>query len=196
MNRPKLIVGLVLVFVLGGLAGAWGDQPYVAHSIKPKAERLAKNESPPCIFKYRMARFGKIINELDFIADQKKRVDDILTENQDERKKLMDGLKNTRKQLKAVVSAKEFNEADFRKAFQRASSIKEEMAVLRAKIIPELRAVLSPEQIGYLRGRMETKNEFCKKDFRCPMWKGRHRSLANPEIHHQKHQEQGDQSNS
>lgn len=226
MNKPKLIGGLLLVFILGALAGAWGNQLYFMHSIKHKFERFAKGElppfmsghrmerfaeggpmpfmfghrgkrfakggQPPCMFEHRMERCGKIINELDLTADQKKKVDDILAKNQDERKKLMDSLREAQEKLNAVVSAKEFDEAAFRKDFQQVSSIKENLAVLRAKMIPELKAVLSPEQVGYLRGRMEAKKEFCMKN-RGGSRRGHHGGLAKPDMTPQNHQEQGDQ---
>ncbi|MBP1709082.1 MAG: Heavy-metal resistance [Deltaproteobacteria bacterium] len=212
MSKPKLIGGLLLIFILGALAGAWGNQLYFMHCIKHRFERFAKGGlppfmsghgmerfaeggQPPCIFEKRMERCGKIINELDLTADQKKKADDILTKNQAERKKLMDSLREAQEKLNVVVSAKEFDEAAFRQAFQQASSIKENLAVLRAKMIPELKAVLSPEQVGYLKGRMETKKEFCKKDRGGSRW-GHHGGLAEPDMTPQNRQEQGDQPNS
>jgi P pilus assembly/Cpx signaling pathway, periplasmic inhibitor/zinc-resistance associated protein len=147
------------------------------------------------MFEHRMDRCGKIINELDLTADQKKKVDDILAKNQDERKKLMDSLREAKKQLNPVVSAKEFDETAFRKGFQQVSSIKENLAVLRAKMIPELKAVLSPEQVGYLRGRMEARKDFCNKN-RWGSRRGHHRGLAEQDMAPQNRQEQGDQPNS
>ena len=230
MSKPKLIGGLLLVFILGALAGGWGNQLYFMHSIKHKFERFAKGGLPPCMPGHRMERFaeggpmpfmfghrmegyakggqppcmsgarmercGKIINELGLTEDQKKKVDDILTKNQDERKKLMDSLREAKKQLNTVVSAKEFDEATFRKGFQQISSIKESLAVLKAKMIPELKAVLTPEQVGYLRGRMEATKEFCMKTRGGSRW-GHHGAWAEPDMQHpQRHQEQGDQPNS
>jgi len=195
MNKPKLIGGLLLIFILGALAGAWGNQLYFIHSIKHRFERFAKGGQPPFMSGHRMERCEKIINELDLTADQKKKVDDILTKHQDERKKLMDSLREAQEQLNTVISAKEFDEAAFRQAFQQASSIKENLAVLREKMIPELKAVLSPEQVGYLKGRMEARKEFCEKNLGCSRW-GHHRGLAEPDMTPQNHQEQGDQPNS
>jgi Spy/CpxP family protein refolding chaperone len=211
MSKPKLIGSLLLVFILGALAGGWGNQLYFMHSIKHKFERFAKGGLPPCMPGHRMERFAKggpmpfmfghrmercrkIINELGLTADQKKKADDILTKNQDERKKLMDSLREAHKQLNTIISAKEFDEAAFRKGFQQVSSIKENLAVLSAKMIPELKAVLSPEQVGYLKGRMEAKKEFCEKNRRSSRW-GHHGALAEPDMTPQNHQEQGDQPN-
>jgi len=211
MSKPKLIGGLLLVFILGALAGGWGNQLYFMHSIKHKFERFAKGGLLPCMPGHRMERFAKggpmpfmfghrmercrkIINELGLTADQKKKADDILTKNQDERKKLMDSLREAHKQLNTIISAKEFDEATFRKGFQQVSSIKENLAVLSAKMIPELKAVLSPEQVGYLKGRMEAKKEFCEKNRRSSRW-GHHGALAEPDMTPQNHQEQGDQPN-
>ena len=88
MNKPKLIAGLIMMFFLGALPVAWGDQPDGADSIKPRQERLAKHESTPGIFKDRMPRCEKIINELDLTADQKKQVDVILAKNGNVNRKL------------------------------------------------------------------------------------------------------------
>lgn len=229
MSKSKLIGALILVFILGVLAGAWGNQLYFIHNVKQKFEQFAKGGHPPFMsghrmerfakdgpmpfmfghrmerfrkcgqpsfmFKHRMERYCKIINELDLTADQKKKVDEIFTKNQDERKKLINSLKEAQKQLKAVVSAKEFDEAAFRQDFQQVSSIKENLAVLRAKIIPELRVVLSPEQVGYLRGRMEARKDFCKKN--C--WRLRrehHCAWTEPGMTPQGYQEQGDRPKS
>ncbi|HPD60650.1 MAG TPA: Spy/CpxP family protein refolding chaperone [Thermodesulfobacteriota bacterium] len=208
MTKPKLIGGLILVFILGALAGAWGNQLYFMHSIKPKFERFAKRGLPPCMSGHRMERFAecgpppcmfghrmegcsKIINELDLTLDQKKKVDDILNKHQEERKKLMANLREAKKQLYTVASAKEFDEAAFRKSFQQVSSIKESLAVLRAKMIPELKAVLTPEQIGYLKGRMATKREFWKKGF----WEGLP-PFVEPDIQSHYQEKHGDQPNS
>jgi len=192
MNKPKLIGSLLLVFILGVLAGAWGLRLCLEH----RFGQCAKSGQTPFMSGHKMEGCEKIINELDLTADQKKKVDDILTKNQEGRKKLLDSLREAHKELTTLVSAKEFDEAAFRKGFQQVSSIKENLAVLRAKMIPGLKAVLSPEQAGYLRGRMEARKEFCKKDRWCsPRW-GHHGSMAEPDMASPKHQKQGDQPNS
>ncbi|MBP1709524.1 MAG: hypothetical protein H6Q47_57, partial [Deltaproteobacteria bacterium] len=67
--------------------------------------------------------------------------------------------------------------------------------VLRAKMIPELKAVLTPEQAGYLKGRMDARNEFCEKN-RWGSRRGHHGGLAEPDMTSQNRQEQGDQPKS
>ncbi|WAC08701.1 MAG: Spy/CpxP family protein refolding chaperone [Thermodesulfobacteriota bacterium] len=208
MNKPKLIGGLLLVFILGALAGVWGNQLYFIHKIKHRFERFAEGGpmpfmlghrmggfgggwQPPCMFEHIMDGCGKIINELDLTADQKKKVDDILTKNQDERKKLIESLREAQQQLNTVVSAKEFDENAFRKCFQQVSSNKENLALLRTKMIPELKAVLSPEQVGYLKGRIEARKEFCEKS-RWGSRPGHHGAFAEPHMTPQPPPEQGD----
>jgi Spy/CpxP family protein refolding chaperone len=207
MNKPKLIGGLILVFILGALVGIWGLRLSLEHRLGQCAkggqpafmpghrmEGFAKGGQPPCMYGHRMEGCEKIINELGLTADQKKKVDDILTKNKDERKKLMDSLREAHKQLTTLLSAKEFDEAAFRKSFQQVSSITENLAVLRAKMIPELRAVLSPEQVGYLKGRMEARKEFCEKNRWCSRWE-HHGALAKPDMTPQNPQEQGEKPN-
>jgi Spy/CpxP family protein refolding chaperone len=209
MKKAIAIVGVILVFIIGALVGFLGTKvcsrplggefakggllhPMCGH----RMERFAEGRPMPFMHGGGMEGCKKIINELGLTADQKKKVDDILTKNQDERKKLMDSFREAKKQfLSTVVSAKEFDEAAFRKGFQQVSSIKENLAVLRAKMIPELKAVLTPEQIGYLKGRMDAKREFCKKD--CGrLRRGQHPNLAESDRTPQTHQEQGEEPNS
>ena len=126
MSKSKVIVSIVAVIILSMLGGFWGGKLYVRHEIRHiighRMERFAECGQPPFMFGHRMERCGKIINELDLTADQRKKVNDILTKNRDERKKLMDSLREAQEQLKTVVFAKEFNETAFRQGFQKVSS--------------------------------------------------------------------------
>lgn len=208
MNKTIAIVGVVLVFIIGGLVGFLGAKAYsrpfwgefergvLPHMCGQRMERFAEGRHMPFMRGHGTKGFmacEKIIKDLDLTGDQKQKVDDILAKNHDERKKLIDSLREAHKNLKTVVSAKEFDEAAFRKGFQEVSSIKENLAVLRMKKIPDLKAVLTPEQTGYLKGRMDAQREFCKKD-RGHLHREHHRMWA-PDMPSQPQQEQAEDSN-
>ena len=95
----------------------------------------------------------KTFIELDLSGSQKSQALNILEKYQRERQDTLDSLLEARKHLSKVIHAEEFNEDDVRKAYRQVSSIEEELFVLRAKIMAELRSVLNPEQIELLRER-------------------------------------------
>jgi len=215
MSKRKVIVGIIAAIIVSVLGGFLGGKLYAERKIKhitkhrmerfaegrphcgwngPGMERFAAGGPSSCRFKHRAERFEKIINELDLTADQKKKVADIFAKDRAERKKLIDSLDKAQEQLHAAISAKKFNEAAFRQAFKQAASAKEELIVTRKKTGAELNAVLAPEQAGYLRGRMKTKNEFCKKNHPCLRGRGHHGPMGESDFQPQHHQEQSSQS--
>ena len=101
-----------------------------------------------------------LIEDLDLSDEQKEQVEAIVERYEDDKDNLVESLKEAREQLQDVIFAEEYNETAVRQAAQQVSSIMEELAVLHAKMIAELRTVLSPEQMGYLKGRMEAMKEF------------------------------------
>ena len=107
-----------------------------------------------------------LIEELNLSEDQKEQVEAIIARYQDEKESLVENLREAREQLSTMIFAEGFDEAAVRQAFQRVSSIMEELVVLKAKMIAELRTVLDPEQIGYLKGRIDARKDF--RDLRRP----------------------------
>lgn len=102
----------------------------------------------------------RFIEELDLSEEQKVQVEAIIDKYEDDKDSLVESLKEAREKVSEVIFAEEFNEAAVRAAIGEVSPIMEELVVLHAKIIAELRTVLTPEQIGYLKGRMEAMKEF------------------------------------
>ena len=101
----------------------------------------------------------KTFIELDLSDSQKSQVLNILEKYQRPRQDTLDSLLEARKHLATVTHAEEFNEDDVRKAYRKISSMEEELFVLRAKMMTELRAVLNPEQIELLRERRAQRTE-------------------------------------
>ena len=102
----------------------------------------------------------RFIEDLDLSEEQKVQVEAIIDKYEDDKDSLVESLKEAREKVSEVIFAEEFNEAAVRAAIGEVSPIMEELVVLHAKIIAELRTVLTPEQIGYLKGRMEAMKEF------------------------------------
>ena len=97
----------------------------------------------------------RLIQDLDLSDEQKEKVEAIVEKYEDDKDNLVEGMKEAREELHEVIFAEEYSEAAVRQAAQQVSAIMEELAVLHAKMIAELRTVLSPEQMGYLKGRLE-----------------------------------------
>lgn len=108
----------------------------------------------------------RLVEDLNLSESQKEAVEAIIARYKDGEKSLVEDLRKARQQLFSVIFAEEFNEDNVRQTFQQASSSMEELVVLKAKMIAELRTVLSPEQTGYLKGRMDALKNF--RDFRPP----------------------------
>jgi Spy/CpxP family protein refolding chaperone len=101
----------------------------------------------------------KTFIELNLSDSQKSQVLDILEKYQRERQDTLDSLLEARKYLSTVIHAVEFNEENVRKAYRKVSPIEEDLFVLRAKMMVELRAMLNPEQIELLRERRAQRTE-------------------------------------
>ncbi len=106
----------------------------------------------------------RALMELDLTDAQKVEVADIIEKYRDEEKEIVTQLKDARENLKNVVQADLFNEQDVRQAFQQMSPKIEDMTVLRAKFMNELKKVLTPEQLE--------KMENSRKEFHCKAGNG------------------------
>lgn len=107
-------------------------------------------------------RMKAILEELDLSESQKTKVNVILEQHCTKQKALHESLRNKKEALHTMMDAAEFNEEALRSAFQEVSSIKEELMISRAKLFAELRAVLTPEQVGYVRGKLDAMRDFHK----------------------------------
>ena len=59
----------------------------------------------------------------------------------------------------AVLGAEQFNEENARKAFREASGVREDLFVLRARMLSEMKAVLTPQQVQMLQERKAERHE-------------------------------------
>jgi Spy/CpxP family protein refolding chaperone len=105
----------------------------------------------------------RAFHDLKLSDTQQESITNIINQYQDQRETIRDSMVEARKNLRVVLQAVHFNEGDTRKAYREASALREDMFVLRAKMMAELRAVLTPEQLELLKERKAKRLERMKK---------------------------------
>lgn len=88
--------------------------------------------------------------ELNLTDRQRTELLGIIDKSRDEQEKLRERMREARKDLRIVMQADEFNETALREAFRKSSSVREEAFVLRAKMMNDMRKVLTDEQRAIL----------------------------------------------
>ena len=103
--------------------------------------------------------------DLNLSDSQQEIITNITNKYQGLRQSLRDRLIETKQNLDSVVKADPFDEAAVRTAFGEASVVRADMFVLRAQMMTEMKAVLTPEQLELLQERRTTKTYGMKKRF-------------------------------
>jgi Spy/CpxP family protein refolding chaperone len=115
--------------------------------------------------------FGlRTLVQLDLSDAQKTKVSNIINKYRDERKNIQLQLSEAKKQLWSAIHAENFSEKKLRQAHRQVSPIREELAVLRARFMAELKPVLTPDQLKMLKekrakfsGKMKERRQFRQK---------------------------------
>lgn len=107
----------------------------------------------------------KAVLELKLSEDQQAQLSNIIIKYEEQREGLMGRMIEARKKLAAVLKAEPFDEKDARNAFQEVSEVKEDLFVLGAKMMSEMKGVLSPEQLQRLQERKAQRHERIKQRF-------------------------------
>jgi Spy/CpxP family protein refolding chaperone len=105
----------------------------------------------------------RAFHDLKLSDTQLESIINIIDKYQSQRDTFRNSMVEVRENLRAVLQAEQFNEEDARKAFREASAVREDMFVLRAKMMAELRSVLTPEQLELLKERKAKRLERMKK---------------------------------
>jgi Spy/CpxP family protein refolding chaperone len=95
----------------------------------------------------------KALLELKLSQDQQAQLLSLLGHFEDQRDALRSSLRETRRDVAGVLRATPFNEETARKAFQNASAVRVELWILRAKLMSEIKSILTPEQLQLLQER-------------------------------------------
>lgn len=140
-----MILALVAAIALGGVATAFSQESGQGTQGKAESGQVPK----------RKGHHGPLgfLSKLNLTNDQKHKVALILKDHRQEAKETMNNLRTARKNLFAAVNSQEYNEAAVRQAAKDVARWQEEMAVHRAKVMSEVRKVLTPEQISQIEAK-------------------------------------------
>lgn len=105
----------------------------------------------------------RMLMQLDLTDAQKAEVRTIINKYREQRKNMNLQLPEAKEQLRSAIHAKDFNEENVRQAHQKLSSIMEELVVLRAKIMAELKPVLTADQLKVLEEKRAEASEKMKE---------------------------------
>jgi Spy/CpxP family protein refolding chaperone len=101
----------------------------------------------------------KALLELKLTDEQQGQVLNIINKYEDQRAGLRSRMAKAGKDVAAALRAGTFNEENARKAFREASAVREDIFILRARMMSELKAVLTPEQVQLLQERRSQRHE-------------------------------------
>lgn len=102
---------------------------------------------------------GRLFQELNLSDEQKSEIQGVRLKYQEERTAIASRGQAARKEMRAVLSADTVMEFDIRGAHRKWFSVTEDMAVLRANMMSEIKAVLTPEQREQLKVRIDQFSE-------------------------------------
>ena len=105
----------------------------------------------------------KALMDLDLTEAQKGQISDILNKYQAQQEDAWEKMQEVRDIMEPVLTASEFNEANIRQACEQVSPTIQNVVVLKAKIMNEIRGVLTAEQIKVLEEKRSERNDKMKK---------------------------------
>ena len=103
----------------------------------------------------------KFLNSLS--KEQKTKVAEILSKYKGEMDQHRDAFATAAEKVADAVHADTFDEAQIRQAFKDASAIREEMTVLRARIMSEIRPLLTADQLKKLKEHHDLRKQKMKE---------------------------------
>ena len=110
----------------------------------------------------------RVFLELRLTDSQRAQMMDILNKHRNDRKKVQCFIGESRKELRSLLEAEQFNEEKVRNALRKAYQTREDMFVARAKMMAQLKAVLTPDQQEILKklGSRKMKRDRPRHEFR------------------------------
>jgi len=132
MNRKKTIAGAVAVLLVFMIASAVEARSFgfgwPGAGMNPALGRL------------------QLFMELKLTEAQQTEMTNIIKRYRAAGEPLQSNVIDARKNLRAIIQSDPFNEEAARQAFRQVSALREDRFVLRAKMMGELKALLTPEQ--------------------------------------------------
>lgn len=91
--------------------------------------------------------FKKMASELGLSIQQKQEVKEIFSKNRPQAEPLMKLLKTERRALRELIQADVIDEAAIRAQSSKVAAVEADLAVQRAHVAQQVRAILTPEQV-------------------------------------------------
>jgi Spy/CpxP family protein refolding chaperone len=110
----------------------------------------------------------KTMLQLDLSDSQKSKMLSIIEKYETERESLKRSLREARGDFTRIFETETFNEDEVRKALRRTAPLKEDLQVMRLKMLAELKTVLTPEQRQLFKELRVQRSERVKA--RCGSW--------------------------
>jgi Spy/CpxP family protein refolding chaperone len=95
----------------------------------------------------------KAFLDLKLTDVQQTALTNVMNKYQDQMENLRDDVREAGREIWVVLQAPIFDEQEARKAFRAASAVKEELFVVRAKMMAEMKGLLTSEQLELLKER-------------------------------------------
>jgi Spy/CpxP family protein refolding chaperone len=95
----------------------------------------------------------KTVLELKLTDAQQTALMNVMNKYQDQMENLRGDMREAGRDVRAALEASVFDEPEARKAFRAASAVREELFILSAKMLAEMKGVLTPEQLELLKER-------------------------------------------
>ncbi len=110
----------------------------------------------------------KTMLQLDLSDSQKSKMLSIIEKYETERESLKRSLREARGDVTRIFETETFNEDEVRNALRRTAPLKEDLQVMRLKMLAELKTVLTPEQRKLIKELRTQRIERLKA--RCGTW--------------------------
>jgi len=107
----------------------------------------------------------RTLKALDLSSEQESTIIDIIDKYNDHRQNSKDDLDDAQRSLREALQAEEMDEGAIRVAFHGVSTIREEMLVMRAKMMSKIKTILTPEQIELLEQQRSERMDRMKRRF-------------------------------
>lgn len=125
---------------------------FFAGTVAVEAGRFGRHHGPSGVMGPGLHGLKTMI-QLDLSDPQKSQIMSIIEKYDNQRESLKESLREAKRNLARVLQTEQPDEAEIRNALRRAAPIKEELFVMRVKMMAELQTVLTPEQLQLLERR-------------------------------------------
>jgi Spy/CpxP family protein refolding chaperone len=134
------------------LAGVLFLTIFFAGAVTVEAGHFGRHHGPPGIMGPGFHGLKTLI-QLNLSGPQQSRILSIIEKYENERESLKESLREARRDFARVLEAEQVDEDEIRSALRRAASFREELVVMRVKMMGELKTVLTPAQLQLLQER-------------------------------------------